>query len=320
MFNGEDKKTLIKISKLYYYDSWTQEKIAEKFGVSRPFISKALQKARDEGIVEIIVHDDPAQTSELEKELEELFQLEEVLVVPTRNLNQERVTSAIGRAAAHFALKFISNGDRIGISWGNTLYHMVREFPLEKKEDVKIIPLVGGTGSTRNEMHSNQLAYELSKKLGVECDSLYAPAMVETEELKEQLIALPNISSVLKAGSTINLALVGIGNPLSMSTMERLGYLNETVLQELQALQVVADINSCFIRRDGAVSEHPINQKVIGMSLEQLKRIRHVIGMAFGLHKIDSILAALKGGYVNKLVTDEATASSMIERMKLAMP
>lgn len=198
--NIDERKNMIRVCKMYYYESWTQEKIAEKLGVSRPVISKMLQRAKEEGIIEIVIHDDDYETSKLEKKLEDLFNLKQVLVVPTKDLNKELLSSAVGKAAAQFVQKLIKNGDRVGVSWGNTLYHMVREFPLEKKENVKIIPLVGGTGNSRNEMHSNQIAYELSKKMGVTCDTLYAPAVVETEELREQIIGMPNISAVLKEG------------------------------------------------------------------------------------------------------------------------
>lgn len=311
--NDDNIKLMSKICKLYYYEAWTQEKIAEKFGMSRPIISKMIQKAREIGVVEIIVHDDPQQTTELEKELEKTYRLQQVLVVPTRDLNKELVTSAVGKAAAQFVQRLIKNGDRIGVSWGNSLYHMVREFPLDKKNDVKIIPLIGGTGNERTEVHSNQIAYELSKRLGGKCESLYAPSMVETEELHEQIIQLPNIASVLQEGEQIDLALVGIGNPYSMSTMERYGYLNETVLRELKELDTVADINSRFINRAGEIVHHPINNKIIGIGLEQLRQVNIVVGLAFGLHKIESIKAALKGGYIQMLVTDEATAYKIME-------
>ncbi|ASA26314.1 transcriptional regulator [Paenibacillus donghaensis] len=307
---------MVKVCKMYYYESWTQEKIAEKIGVSRPVISKMLQRARDEGIIEIVINDDDQEISILEKEIEQVFKLKQVLVVPTKDLNKELLSRAVGKAAAQFVLKLIKNGDRIGVSWGNTLYHMVREFPLEKKENVKIIPLVGGTGNHRNEMHSNQIAYELSKKLGGTCDTLYAPAVVETAELKDQICLLPNIAQVLREGEQIDLALVGIGNPFSLSTMERSGYLNEQLMTELKELDIVADINSRFIKQDGSVSRHPINHRVIGLSLDHLQQINTVVGMAFGLHKIDCIMAALSGQFINMLITDEATARTIIEYHK----
>ncbi|MEK8132156.1 sugar-binding transcriptional regulator [Paenibacillus filicis] len=316
MLNSEERKLIVKIAKLYYFESCTQEKIATKLGISRPVVSKLLQKGRDEGVVEIVIHDDRLETSDLEKELETVFGLQQAVVVPSRDLNQEQIYSAVGKAAAYVVLKSIKQAERIGVSWGRTLFHMVKEFPYEKKENLKIVPLVGGIGNDRTEFHSNQIAYELAKKMGVRCESLYAPALVETEELRDQLVLLPHISSVLEEGKLIDLAIVGIGNPLAMSTMEQFGYLNQDVLQELKMSNAVADLNSRFIDQDGVPCNHPINNKVIGIDLEQLKAVKLVIGIAVGEHKVDSILAALKGKYVNVLITDEFTATSLADRLK----
>lgn len=316
MLNIEERKLIVKICKLYYFESWTQERIAVKFGISRPVVSKLMQKAWDECVVEILIHDDMLETSDLEKEIETAFDLRQVLVVPSRDLNQDLIYSTVGKATANFVLKTMKQLERIGVSWGTTLFHMVKEFPFEKKENLKIIPLVGGMGNDKTEIHSNQIAYELSKKMGVKCESLYAPAVVETEALRDQLIQLPYIATVLEEGRQIDMALVGIGNPFAMSTMEQIGYLNPDVLQELKSMNAVADINSRFIDHNGELCNHPINNKVIGIELEHLKNVKMVIGIAVGLHKIDSILAALKGKYVHVLITDELTASGLVARLK----
>jgi len=317
MLNGDEKKLIVKICKLYYFHSWTQEKIANKFGVSRPVISKLLQKARDEGIVEIIIHDDTFDTFELEHMIENAFGLKEVVIVPTMDMNEEQRYGAVGRAASQYVLKLL-NGQikRIGISWGTTLYHVIKEFPYENKKDVKVIPLVGGIGTRRIEIHSNQLAYELSKKINGTCESLYAPAIVETEELKNQLYELPNIASVIEEGKKIDLALLGIGNPFANSTMEQIGYLNRNMIRELKKAGAVGDINSRFIDADGSVLNHPINNKVIGIELEHLRKIPNVVGVALGAHKADSILSALKGRYLSAFVTDEQTATELVNRIR----
>ncbi|TBL81666.1 sugar-binding transcriptional regulator [Paenibacillus thalictri] len=315
MLSLEEKKLIIKICKLYYFEAWTQEKIATKIGVSRPVISKLLQKARDEGVVEIIIHDDTINTSDLEQEIERAFQLDEVVVVPTRDMTDELMYSQVARAAAAYVLKNLKNVKRIGVSWGTTLFHLVKEFPYEDREDIKVIPLVGGMGTNRIEIHSNQIAYELSKKLNGKCESLYAPAIVETEDLKERMLELSNIASVLEEGYQSDLAIVGIGTPFASSTMEKIGYIDQDVINELRAGEAVGDINSRFIDKDGKLAEHPINNKVIGMELERLKSIKNVVGIAAGSHKTESVLATLKGGYLKVLITDEQTASELVNRI-----
>nr|WP_244226774.1 sugar-binding domain-containing protein [Paenibacillus protaetiae] len=128
---------------------------------------------------------------------------------------------------------------------------------------------------------------------------------------------MPHIESVMSEGAQIKLAIVGIGNPYRMSTMERFGYLDETLLQQLKQLGTAADINSRFIDREGRIVNHPINRRVIGMELEQLRQVEQVVGLAFGMHKIESILAALRGGWIHMLVTDETTAVQLVEETAL---
>lgn len=313
MLNPDDRKFLIKICKLYYFDSWTQEKIATKFGISRPLISKALQRAREEGIVEIVIHDDDFEMLDLEQRLEKEFGLNEAIIVPTRDLTDDMVYSILGRKAAQYVSKATKSAKRIGVSWGMTLYHLVKEYAFENREDVKVIPLVGGMGTNKIEIHSNQIAYELSKKLNGKCESLYSPAIVETEELRDMLTVVPNIASVLEEGKQCDVALVGIGNPYAHSTMEEIGYINRSELEQLKDAQVVGDINSCFIEADGRISSHSINRRVIGIDLEHLKKIKNVIGIAYGMYKVDSILATLRGGYLDVLITDDSTALQIIK-------
>lgn len=67
MLSWEERRSLVKIANLYYNDGWTQEQIAKKLGVSRPVISKSLQKAREHKIIEIFIKDETVHTVNLEK-------------------------------------------------------------------------------------------------------------------------------------------------------------------------------------------------------------------------------------------------------------
>lgn len=316
----EEKKFLLKISRMYYFDELTQAEIAKKVGVSRPIISKGLQKARSEGLVEIIIHDEADQTIDLEQVIVNAFSLDDVIVVPTAEIPAEVAKSAVSKAAAAYALKQLRDASvgKLGISWGTTLSSMVKEWPSESHEHLKVIPLIGGMGSTRIELHSNQLAYELSKKLNCSCESLYAPAIVESENLRELLLQTPTVSDLLEDAKKIDLAIVGIGNPFVDSTMKEIGYIGEEEFKSLKAAGVVGDINSCFICEDGSIAKNTINERVIGVNVEDLKRVEKVIAVVQGIHKVDSILATLRGGYVDALITDEQTASALVQKIKAA--
>lgn len=312
----DEKKFLLKICRMYYFDELTQAEIGKKVGVSRPVISKALQRSRTVGLVEIIIHDDAFHTIDLEQQIENAFSLEDVLVVPTAEMPLEMAKIALSKAAATYVSKKLNDVTKIGVSWGTTLYSLVKEFPNDAHEHLKVIPLIGGMGSTRIELHSNQIAFELSKKLNCSCESLYAPAIVESEKYRELLLQTQAISDVIEEAKSIDLAIVGIGNPLVQSTMEEIGYLGEAEIESMKQAEVVGDINSCFIVADGTIAQNTINERVIGINVEDLRHVKKVIAVAEGVHKVESILATLRGGYINVLITDEITALKLVKNLK----
>ncbi|SHE79183.1 DNA-binding transcriptional regulator LsrR, DeoR family [Seinonella peptonophila] len=314
MLNHEDKKQLIKIAKMYYLEELTQAAIAKKVGVSRPVISKMLQRAKDEGIVEITIHDDGFDLTEWEQQIASYYHLRDVVIVSTEDMNAEAALTTLGRAAAQFVSKAIRGAEVIGVSWGKSLHEMILEYPIERRDQIKVIPLVGGIGSRKVELHSNQIAYEWAKKMNAQCESLYAPAFVESEELKEDLIRQANIASVIEQGKSADVAIVGIGNPYEQSTLYELGYLSEEDLQSLKQANVMGDIGSHYILANGQRADDlSLNRRVIGIELEGLKNIPKVIGVAAGHHKVPGIKAALRGGYLDILITDDQTAKNLLE-------
>jgi DNA-binding transcriptional regulator LsrR (DeoR family) len=308
-----EKRNLVKIASMYYKDSLTQSEIANKLGISRPIISKLLQRARDVGIVTIYIKDESVRTVELEQELEKRFDLTNAVVVPDSGISREMAKRAVGQAGANYVSQNLKGVKSIGISWGETLAYLVQEYPFERREDIKIVPLEGGMGVKKVEIHANHLANELAKKLHGNCTYLYAPAIVETEELKERLMATQDIQTVLETGRNVDMAVIGIGNPFSESTLIKVGYLQEEDLDHLRKSGATGDIGYRFFDDGGNPIYDSLNTKIIGVSLEDLKNIQTVIAVAEGEYKVESIIGALKGKFIDVLITDERTASAMLK-------
>ncbi|MGX6443698.1 sugar-binding transcriptional regulator [Neobacillus sp. K501] len=299
---------------MYYNDGWTQAQIAQKLGVSRPVISKLLQRAKDEGIVKVYIKDESVHTVELEQHLERLFGLVEAVVVPNNGLTGEMAKREVGQAGANYISNNMKDVKSIGISWGETLANLVQEYPFERREEVTVVPLEGGMGVKQVQIHANHLANELAKKLHGTCTYLYAPAIVETEELKERLLAMQDIQTVLESGRNVDIALVGIGNPFAESTLMKLGYLQETDLSNLREVGTVGDIGYRFFDGNGQQVHDMLNRKVIGVSMDDFKNINKVIAVVEGEHKVESILGALRGKFIDVLITDELTAGAILKK------
>lgn len=314
--NWDERRQIVKVANLYYFDGQTQAQIASKMGVSRPVISKLLNKAREMGIVEIYIKDENAHTVELEQQLEKAYGLKEALVVPAANLGTDMIKHAIGKAAASYVSKNIKDIKSLGISWGSTLSKFVQEYPYEQHRDLQIVPLVGGMGQKFVNIHSNLLAYQLAQKMNSYCSYLYAPAMVESLELKERLIQSEDIATVLEEGRNVEMAVVGLGNPFEGSTMVEMNYLTVEDLESLKSAGAAGDIGSRFYDADGNQIKHPLNDLVIGLDLEEFKNIPQVVGIVEGAHKVESLRAALKGGYLDVLIIDDVTADLLLHPKK----
>lgn len=316
LVNWEERRQLVKIADLYYEENLTQEQIAKKLSVSRPIISKALQKAREIGIVEVYIKDETLQTVSLEKRLEEEFNLKDAKVVPSYSNKADLTLQSVGRAAANYVYKNSKNITSIGISWGETLTTFVQEYPYELKEDIKVVPLEGGMGRKKVEIHANQLAYELAKKMGADYSLLYAPAIVGSEELLNRLLGMEDINAVIEEGKNVDMAVISLGNPFEKSTIKSLGYIDDQEINQLRELGVVGDIGFRFFDQSGSTVENPFNKKIVGMSLDDFKNIDTVIAIVSGTYKADALLAMLRGGYIDVLVTDEDIASIVLKKSR----
>lgn len=218
----------------------------------------------------------------------------------------------MGKAAALYLIRVIKDGDIIGISWGTTLYSMLENLKVGRQYDVIFVPLVGGIGNTQIEIHSNQLVIMLSRIFGGKGQFLHAPAIVDSIEVKESISSDKKIKEVLELGQKSNIALVGIGSPDS-ATMMKAGYFSNKDIKELKDAHVSGDLCSQFYDIQGRPCDVEINRRGIGLTLDQLKEIPLVIGVAGGTAKIKSVLGALRGGYLDVLVTDSNTGEFIIE-------
>ncbi|MFK9091805.1 sugar-binding transcriptional regulator [Bacillus salipaludis] len=299
---------------MYYNDGWTQAEIANKLGVSRPVISKLLQKAKDEGIVNIYIKDETVRTVELEQQLEKYFGLQDAIVVPNNSISSELAKRAVGLAGANYISRNMKGVKSIGISWGTTLAHLVQEYPYEHREDIKVVPLEGGMGVRSVEIHANQLANDFARKMSGTCTYLYAPAIVETEELKLRLMAMQDIEMVLESGRNVDVAVISIGNPFKESTLMNVGYLSDTDLNHLGERGVVGDIGYRFFDKSGNSVQNPLGSKIIGITLEELKNIDKVIAVVEGEHKAESVLGALRGELIDVLIIDEQMAVGILKK------
>ena len=140
----DEQRLLVKVSKMYYDEGMSQDDIISRLNLSRSKISRLLQQAREEGIVQITVTSPKHIYSDLEAGLEKLFGLHEVIVVETHaSDSQENITRELGIAAAGYLERSLTNTiTTLGISWGSTLHAMVAALHTSRLAIPNVIPQI----------------------------------------------------------------------------------------------------------------------------------------------------------------------------------
>ena len=194
----DDPRLMIKVCDLYYNQNISQQQIGKFLGLSRPTVSRLLASAREQNIVQITIPDlDTITYWELEQKLEAQYGLREVLIVDSGH-SQESLKTALGRAAARYLQYLIKSGDIVGVSMGSTLYHMILSLTKPKIPDVTFVPLIGGMGRLRTELHANSLAENMSRFYDGEYVPLHAPARVSNRQIRDELLKEASLLSAIE--------------------------------------------------------------------------------------------------------------------------
>lgn len=313
-----DLRLLTKVSKLYYEQKLTQEDIARKLHLSRPKVSRLLQQAEEVGIVQITVHVPSNVHSNLEQRLEEIFGLQEVVIAEVdENASPVLISDQIGAAAASYLQRTLQPGDMIGISWGKTLKGMVDALQPIEVANLHVVQLIGGLGPPEADTHVTELCRRISHLLNSKLTLIPAPGIVGSMGMKEVILADSFVKNAFNQFSKINTAYIGIGVPSPDSVVMRDGsIMSEDELKDLLDKGAVGDIALRFFDRDGCAIPSDLDDRVVGITLEQLKQIGCVVGVAGGPQKDEVVLGALRGGLISVLITDQGLAARLLERVQ----
>ncbi len=311
MSSVEDRRLLVKVAYMYYEEGATQSEIAKAIGVSRSLISKYLARAKDTGVVEITIHDDESHPfMAIESKVERRYDLREVVCVASGE--EESTKARLGAAASKYLLRMIKDGQTIGLSSGTTMNEVAKALPIHHYSDLTFVPLVGGMGDERVDIHSNSIVAKFAESLNAHYKLLHAPVLVDSKEAREVIVEQSSIKSTFDIASNSDIAVVGIGGTPEHSTMVK-SYLHQVNQEDFDYDDIVGDICYNFIDSNGHAFSNPWNDKVITMELENLKKIPLVIGVASGKEKVEAIKSSLIGKLIDVLITDEVTAKALLD-------
>jgi DNA-binding transcriptional regulator LsrR (DeoR family) len=316
MVRVDELRLIVRIARMYYEWGMRQADIAEQLGLSQSTVSRLLERSREEGIIRITIAAIPGVYADLEEKLIKKFGLRDVIVVDSLDDRDEKlIHKDLGSAAAYYLESVIHQREVIGISsWSSTLLNMVDAMHhVPRKAGVKVIQILGGVGNPIAEVHASGLTRRFADLVNGMPVFLPAPGVVGSEAALRVLLEDEYIHQTLSLFEKVTTALVGIGAVEPSKLLAESG--NVFSAQELGLLRqngAVGDILLRFFDAHGKPVDTVLNKRVISMSLDQLRKVKRAIGIAGGLRKYPAILGALRGGWINILVTDNHTAARLV--------
>lgn len=316
---------MVQCLELYYRQGRNQKAIARALGVSAATVSRLLRRAFDAGLVRVEL--DLPRTEELETALTQQFGLRDAVVVAAGG--RADVREELGVAAAAYFEKAATNGIRVGLSCGTTLYQTIRALRERRFRDLALYPLSGESTLKLVDLSPNTLVGMLAAKYRPHVTAYALPvqhllSLREIERERRRLLRDPEVRRIYEAAQSVDVALVGIGQiaeqtPGFCALAESYG----VSLKRLRELGVVGEINYQPFDAGGRIVDapdlRPLRRRVLSVGAERLQELskredRWVIAVAGGRAKIGPVLGALRGRFMNVLVTDEAVAGAVTRR------
>jgi DNA-binding transcriptional regulator LsrR (DeoR family) len=298
---------------LYYVAGNTQNEIAEKLQVSRPVAQRLVAFAVEKNLIRVRVEHRLADCLTLAERLSTRYGLSMCEVVPVDDDPPEAIDRKLAVAGAQVMERYLLSDKPmvVAVSSGRTLKAAVDQLGEIERPQHRLVSMVGAIA---HDGSSNRydVALRISEKTGGKHFLLPAPLIADSEAERAQWCNHRLYRIVEALSSTADVAFVGIGNIGLQCPLHADGFITESEVDELMGSGAVAEMLGLPINAQGKRVESTTGRRVTSVLIDSPPK-RPTIGFAGGPRKHQAVQAALNGGWLSGLVTDEACAKAALE-------
>ncbi len=310
----ESNRTLMQVAKLYYFEQLTQAEIGRKLDTSRSTVSRLLQEARDKGIVKITIEYPWERDEELEQALQATFGLRDARVLVAYDQPDDEVRKGMGLLAAEYLDQIFQDDMIVAVSNGRSIASVVEQVKPSRPVKMTVVQLIGALDSGNPLLDGPDMVRDLAEAYGAKYRYMNAPLLVEDIRTRDYLMQEPYVQETLAMARRANVAILGVGHLSGeyLGTIWR-GYLTTEDIAWLQNQGGVGHMCAQHFDIHGTLLDVELNRRVIGMGISALRNIDTVVAIAGGEEKTLAILGAIRGNYLDVLITDDQAAQKMLD-------
>lgn len=310
--NPCDESLAVRAAWLHYAGGLTQAAVAKRLGIPGVRAHRLIARAAQAGLVKVTIDGRIAECAALEARLSAEHGLSYCEVVP--DLDEAGLPlRALGQAGAAFFRREIEGGATpvIGVGHGRTLAAALDAMPRVAAGGVRFVSLLGGL--TRSfAANPHEVVHRLAQRTGGEAFFMPVPFLANTGADRGVLLAQHGIRDVFALAEGAGLKVVGVGAVQVDASLVGAGMIDRREIADVQAAGAVGEMLGHFFDADGAPVETDLTARTISVGLDALKGTR-VVALAGGPGKVDAIRAVLAGGRLAGLITDERSATALME-------
>ncbi len=284
-------------------------------GISRQKVQRSLRQARELRIVDINIRPVSAVSLEREKDIRGHFGLKDVSIAPSyANENQRR--QSVARAAAEYLDRTLLDGMVVTVGMGRNTGEIPRFYRPSRAVDCSFVSAMGNSPYAGESINPNDICQKLASNCQGRSILLHAPAYVETTQARDMLLEQEAVGPVLDRAKDADAAIVGIGTPEQDATLVRMDCLTSDEAKTLAGMGAVGDLLGSYFDEKGNAVPYSMHRCLVGLKLNDLRRIANVIAVVSEKGKARALLGALRTGIIHTLITDSENATELLQMIR----
>ena len=306
-------RIMIDAARLYYERGLTHQQIAAELGVSRIKVTRMLAQARAAGVVEITINAPDEPFADLSERLRDRYGLDLAWIAPALP-DADAAREAADESGAEAIETVLASSSLVAIGLSATLGRAIDHVAPRAQEGqgtISFVPMAGGWGGWQRGVNPGELAQRLARRVNGRAYGFPAPLLAPSAEFATTLSAMPEVAGAMEIADSADALLFGVGS-LDWQTSQLQDSFSESERAELAAKGAVGDIAARFFDARGVRIDSAVDRRVIGMTLESMRKARRRLLLAHGLQKLEAIRAALSSGMATGFCTDSLTARALL--------
>jgi len=298
------------VARRYYIDGRSKVEIADEFGLSRFQVARLIESARSTGIVRIEISQPGVIDVNLSDLLQEALGLEHSVVVDAPEDEVSGLRRSLGQAAADLLQEILTPDDVLGLAWARSVSAMAGF--LTRLPAIPIVQLTGALNTVDTDTSSIDMMREVARVSRGPAYVFYAPMVVRDAATARALRQHPEVGRAFDQYGSVTKAVAGIGlwEPGQSTVYDTV---DDKERRRVLARGGCADISGVLVGLDGVPLRADLSDRMIGVDAAGLTAIPEVIAIPYGVAKVPAVVAALRSGIVDSLVTHTAMARLLLD-------